>query len=267
MVLEHLTHDQLAHIVTAGALFFLGTLQIIAPGCFWGMSIYFKGTRAAFSPEQRERLARVLTERQGAEGNTDTYSRIVGVFTIVMGTIALIPGVPFVLPYSLSCVAMAAAVLSSYLQFRRATERRVAPLVRRSLWTSLPPLAVAGTLVCLVGAGLFAAYPQFRAGVLIVVAADAVLLFVAWRVAVAPAILFGNDSQLEYLVDEHLRFSRAMNLLALACAPPTVLVALAWATLPASAYFANAVTAMVVAAFFVVIATSFSPIRKRIRLA
>jgi hypothetical protein len=267
MSFEHLTHDQLAHIVTAVALVFVGALQLIKPGCFWGMSIYFKGTRAAFSPEQRERLARVLTAREGVEGNTDTYLRIVGVFTIVMGLVALIPGIPFVLPYSLSCVALAAAVLSSYLQFRRATERRVAPLVRRSVWASLPPLAVAGTLVCLVGAGLFAAYPQFRAGVLIVIAADVVLLFVAWRVAIAPAILFGDDSQLEYLVDEHIRYSRAMNLLALACAPPTVLVAQAWATLPANAYFANAVTAMVVAAFFVVIATSFSPIRKRIRLA
>lgn len=267
MVLEHLTRDELANIVTAGSLAFLGVLQIIRPSCFWGMSLYFKGTRAAFSPEQRERLARVLTAREGVEGNTDTYLRIVGVFTILMALIALIPGVPFVLPYSLSCMALAAAVLFSYLQFRRATERRVAPLVRRSVWASLPPLAVAATLVCLIGTGLFAAYPQFRAGVLIVIVAGLVLLGVAWRVAVAPAVLFGDDSQLEYLVDEHIRYSRAMNLLALACAPPTVLVALAWATLPANAYFANAVAAMVVAAFLVVIATSFSPIRKRIRLA
>src|SRR5579862_8861238 len=151
MALEHLTHDQLAHIVTAGALVFLGVLQITMPSCFWGLSIYFKGTRATFSPEQRERLARVLTAREGVEGHADTYLRIVGFFTIVMGLVALVPGVPFVLPYSLSCVALAAAVLSSYLQFRRATQRRVAPLVRRSVWTSLPPLAVAATLVCLVG--------------------------------------------------------------------------------------------------------------------
>ncbi|HMF28192.1 MAG TPA: hypothetical protein VKE42_05435, partial [Candidatus Cybelea sp.] len=211
MALEHLTHDQLARVFTAAALVFLGVLQIAAPSCFWGMSMYFKGTRAAFSPEQRERLARVLTARERAEGNTDAYLRFVGILTIVMAPLALIPTVPFVLPYSLSCVGMAAAILISYLHFRRATERRVAPLVRRSVWASLPPLAVAATGVCLVGAGLFAAYPQFRAGVLTVIVAAIVLLAVAWRVATAPAILFGDDSQLEYLVDEHVRFSRATN--------------------------------------------------------
>jgi hypothetical protein len=121
--------------------------------------------------------------------------------------------------------------------------------------------------VCLIGACAFAAYPQFRAGVAVVIVAAIVLLAVAWRVAAAPAILFGNDSQLEYLVDEHLRFSRTTNLLALVCAPPTVLAALAWATLPWTAHFFNVVMATVAAAFFVVIAVSFNPIRKRLSFA
>lgn len=267
MTLEHLTHDQLAHIVTAALLVFLGVLQIAAPSCFWGMSVYFKGTRAAFSPEQRERLARVLAARKDAEGSTDSYVRLVGVLTVVMAPIALIPAVPFVLPYAISCVAMAIGVLLSYLHFRRATERRVAPLVRRTVWASLPPLGVAATGVCLAGAALFAAYPQFRAGVVIVIIAGIVLLAVAWRMAVAPAVLFGDDSQLEYLVDEHIRFSRAANALALACAPPTVLVGLAWATLPASAHFFNFVMLIVAAAFVVVMSVSLNPIRTRIRLA
>jgi len=267
MAVEHLTHDQLARVFTAGALVFLGALQIVAPACFWGLSIFFKGTRAAFSPEQRERLERVLAARERAEGNTDPYLRFVGILTILMAPIALVPAIPFVLPYSLSCVAMAIALLFSYLQFRRATERRVAPLVRRTVWASLPPLAVVATVVCLTGATLFAAYPQFRAGVLVVIVAAAILFAVAWRVATAPAILFGDDSQLEYLVDEHLRVSRATNLLSLVCAPPTVLVALAWATLPPSAHFFNVVMFTVAAAFVVVIALSLNPIRKRIRIA
>lgn len=267
MALEHLSHDQLARLVTAGALVLLGVLQIVAPSCFWGMSMYFKGARAAFSLDQRERLARVLTARERAEGNTDAYRRFVGILTILMAPISLIPSIPFVLPYSLSCVAMAASILVSYLHFRRATERRVAPLVRRNVWASLPPLAVAATMVCLAGAASFGIYPQFRTGVLVAVLAAIVLFAVAWRVATAPAILFGDDSQLEYLVDEHVRFSRATNLLALVCAPPTVLVALAWATLPPTARFFNVVMFTVAAAFVVVIAVSLNPIRKRIQLA
>ena len=267
MVLEHLTHDQVARLFTTGALVFLGLLQILAPSCFWGMSAYFKGARAAFSPDQRERLARVLAERESAEGNTSAYLRVVGILTILLAPSALIPAIPFVLPYSLSCIAMAAAILLSYLRFQRATQRRVAPLVRRNVWASLSPLGLAATGVCLAGACAFAAYPQFRFGVAVVVVAVVVLLAVAWRVATAPAILFGNDSQLEYLVDEHIRFSRATNLLALACAPPTVLVALAWATLPWSAHFFNAVMFAVMTAFAVVMVVSFNPMRKRLRLA
>jgi hypothetical protein len=46
-----------------------------------------------------------------------------------------------------------------------------------------------------------------------------------------------------------------------------VLVALAWATLPWTAHFFNAVMFTVIAAFAVVMAVSLNPIRKRLRLA
>jgi len=267
MTFDHYSRDQLARIVTAGALLLLGGLQIRMPGCFWGCSMYFKGTRASLNAEQRERLARVLVARDRVEGDANLYTRFAGLFTIGMAALALFPAVPYVLPYALSCLASAAAILVAYLRFQRAAERRVAPLVRRTPWQSLPPLAIAAAAVCLIGAATFAVYPQFRLGAVIVIVAAVALLAVAYRVAVAPAILFGDDSQLEYLVDEHLRFSRATNLVACACAPPTVLVALAWASLPSSAHFSSGVTLAVAAAFLVVMILSFTPIRKRIRLA
>jgi hypothetical protein len=267
MLVEHLTRDETARIFTAGVLLLLAILQIVRPGCFWGTSMYFKGTRAGFSPRQRERLERVLAARRSAEGDTDVYSRYVGGFTILMAAVVLAPAVPYVLPYALSCLAMAGATLLSYLRFRRATERRVAPLVRRNPWASLPPLAVGATAICIAGAALFAAYPQFRVGAVIVVVAAVALLAIAWRVAVAPALLFGDDSQLEYLVDEHIRLSRATGLIALACAPATVLVELASATLPPAAHFFAAATLVVAAAFIAVMIVSFNPMRKRIKLA
>lgn len=267
MFLEHLTHDQLARIVTAAALVFVGAFQINRPGCFWGLSMYFRGARAAFRPEQRERLAHVLAERREAEGDTDRYSRWVGALTLLIAPLALLPAVPYVLPYSLSCLAMAAAVLLSYLRFRRATERRVAPLVRRSPWAALPPLAIAATAICIAGAAAFAAYPQFRFGAVIVILSAIALLAISWRVAVAPAILFGEDPQLEYLVDEHLRFCRTTNLVVLACAPPTVMVALAAATLPSTAHYFADVSIAVWAAFVTAMLLSLNPIRKRITLA
>jgi hypothetical protein len=272
MLSHHYDHYVIARIFTAFVLLFLGIFQIVSPRCFWGLSMYFKGVwrlampSGAPSPEQ-ERLKRVLAARERAEGDSVTSLRYAGVFTIAMAGLVLFPAVPFVLPYALSCLGMAAAIMVSYLHFRRATQRRVAPLVRRSVWASLPPLAMLATAVCLFGTASFAVYPQFRVGVLIVVVAAIALLGVAWRVATAPAILFGDDSQVEYLVDEHLRFCRAMSFVALACAPPTVLVSLGWATLPWNAHLSNAVTAAVAVAFVVVIIVSLNPMRKRISLA
>jgi hypothetical protein len=267
MFFEHMSQDQAARAVTSGALVLLGLLQILKPGCFWGLSIYFKGTRASLNPEQCDRLARVLDARQRAEGDANAFMRYAGIFTIAMAALVQVPDLPYVMPYALTCLATAAAILASYLRFRRATELRVAPLVPRSPWRSLPPLAIAATAICLLGAGAFAVYPQFRLGSIIVIIAAIGLLGVAWRVAIAPAMLFGNDSQLEYLVDEHLRFARAMNLVALACAPPTVLVLLAGATLPLRAFFFDGVQLAVLVAFLVALLLSFIPTRKRISIA
>lgn len=272
MSVHNLDHLGFARIYMAAVLVFLGIFQMARPRCFWGLSIYFKGPWRLAMPAQgatleQERLERVLEARERAEGNSDAFMRYAGIFTIIMGCLVLIPSVPFVLPYALSCLGIAVAVIGSYFHFRHATERRVAPLVRRTVWTSLPPVAVIATAVCLLGTAAFAAYPEFRVGVAIVIVAAVALLAVAWRVAKAPAILFGDDSQLEYVVDEHLRFCRAMSLVQLACAPPTVLVGFAWAMLPWNAPVFNVVTLAVAIAFVAVLVTSLNPLRKRSSLA
>jgi hypothetical protein len=268
----HFDHLLVARIFMAATLLFLGVFQIAAPRCFWGLSVYFKGAWRLAMPGgsptlEQARLKRVLEARERAEGDSDAFMRYAGAFTIAMGGVGLIQSVPLVLPYAMSCLGLAAGVIASYLHFRRVTERRVAPLVRRTVWTSLPPLAMLATAICLLGAASFAVYPEFRLGVAIVIVAAVALLGVAWRVATAPAILFGDDSQLEYLVDEHLRFCRAMSLVALACAPPTVLVSFGWAVLPWSARFFNVVTLVVAVAFVIVLVMSLNPMRKRFSLA
>jgi hypothetical protein len=256
----------------ASVLVFLGVFEIASPRCFWGLSIYFKGAwrlalRGQGGNVEQERLTRVLAARERAEGDSDAFMRYAGAFTIAMGGLVLVQSIPLVLPYGLSCLGIAMAVIASYLHFRRATERRVAPLVRRTIWTSLPPLAIVATAICLLGTAAFAVYPEFRVGVAIVIVAALALLAVAWRVAMAPALLFGDDSQLEYLVDEHLRFCRAMSLVTLACAPPTVLVGLGWAMLPWDAPVFNIVTLIVAVAFVTVLIMSLGPRRKRISIA
>ena len=266
-MLPHLTADQLARTFTALMLALLGGLQILRPGCFWGMSMYFVGARSAFDPEQRARLARAIAARAGVEGDTDTYTRYAGIFTLAMAPVEIIAAVPYVLPYAAAALATAVAMLASYLHFRRAADLRVAPLVRRTVWTALPPASIVAAAICVLGAAVFAALPPYRVGATIVVLAAIALCAIAWRVAVAPALLVGDDPQLEYLIDEHVRFCRATSLIGLACAPPTVLVLLAAAALPASAHFFNTVSLAVTAAFLVSMVVSLNPMRKRISLA
>jgi hypothetical protein len=264
---SHATPDQLARWFTAFVLALLGIWQLMTPGCFGGIGLFFRRTRAALAPDQRERLTRVLDARTSAEGSADVPTRYAGVFTLVMAAVALIPWVPYVLTYAASCLGMAIATLTAYVQYRRSTERRVAPLMRRTPWMSLPPVAIAATAVCILGTAAFATLPQFRIAGIVVIAVSLALCAIAWRVAIAPSVLFGDDPQLEYLVDEHVRFCRANNLLGLACAPPTVLVMIGWASLPDGAHFFNAVTLAVCIAFAIVMVVSLNPLRKRLSFA
>lgn len=266
MSIEHLPKEELARVFTALALALLGILEIWAPSCFGSIRFYFRGARAKLAPPERERLTRVVDARVHAEG-TDPYTRYAGVFTLAMAIVAFRPHVPYVLPYAASCVALAIAVLIAYLHFRRTTERRVAALTQRNPWASLPPLVLACAGVCIVGSASLVVYPQYRIAAIAAAVCAVGLCAIAWRVAVAPAMLFGDDPQVEYLVDEHVRFCRATGLISLACAPPTVLVIFAWAELQVVPPALQAAMLVVVAAFAVINFVSLVPTRKRIVVA
>ncbi|MBV8116493.1 MAG: hypothetical protein JOZ01_00870, partial [Candidatus Eremiobacteraeota bacterium] len=135
------------------------------PGLFGGIGPYFCRAEARLDPLERDRLERTLRARSGAEG-TDAYTRYAGFFTLGLAAFSLVPGVPYALPYAVSCLALAIATLAAYLRFRRATQRRVAPLVRRRVWDSLPPAALASTIVCIAGAAVIATLPGYRIGAL-----------------------------------------------------------------------------------------------------
>ncbi|HEX4861786.1 MAG TPA: hypothetical protein VFV07_11155, partial [Rhizomicrobium sp.] len=159
-------------------------------------------------------------------------------------------------------------MLLAYLQFRRAVERRVAPLVRRSPFTALPPLLIAGIACSLASALALAVYPPERFGALVVAASTLLLGAVAWRIANAPALLVGLDPQLEYAVDERVRVGRARNVANLACTPPFVAIVLVAPTLPAQyATLGSIATAVVAAAFVITLAASFLPLRRPIAAA
>jgi len=267
MGIEMAAREEFARLYTGGILALLGVAQLAWPGCFASVTVFFRGARKSLSPDRVERLDRVIESRARAEGDEGRQSRLVGVVTIAAAALELLPQTPFIFPYAIACLAMAVALLVTYLRFRRVAEVRVAPLVRRTPLAALPPAIILAAALCFAGTAIFSAVPQFRAGAIAVLVSMGVLLWIAWRVAISPAMLFGDDPEFEYAVDAHVRFGRATGLVALACAPAVVLVCLAIAELPPSAHFLGAVTLLVLAGFAIAQAINLGPLVRPMKLA
>lgn len=243
----------------------VGLAAFVWPRCFAGVTGYFTRWAAKMPPNQQERLNRVVEAREDAEGLSAGYGRLLGTFAIVLASLEAVRAIPFIVPYALFCLAGATLTLLAYLQFRRAIDRRVAPLVRRSPFTALPPVLIAGIAGSFVAAVALAAYPPERIGALVVAVSTLVLGSVAWRIATAPALLVGVDPQLEYAVDERVRVGRARNVANLACAPAFVAIVLVGPTLPPEyATLGSIATAITAAAFVISLAAFFLPLRRPI---
>ena len=264
----HAHTESLTRLVMAIALGLVGFASFAWPRCFVGVAGFFARGAPELMPEDRERLTRVIAEREAAEGLSRAYGGYLGIAALACAALEAVWAIPFVVPYALFCLAGAAVMLLAYLQFRRAAERRVAPLLRRSPFAALPPLLIAAIAVCFVVALGFAAYPAARAGALAVAFATLALGTIAWRVAVAPALLIGKDPRWEYAVDEHVRIGRTRSVANLACAPAFVLAALVQPALP-PAYAALGSLAFYLcgAAFAVSLVAAIVPLRQRIRPA
>jgi hypothetical protein len=215
---------------TAFVLAALGVFQMLRPAWFYSAAASFKSAFVKLSPEQAARLQRVLAARCDAEGGSPNPTRYIGLLGVAMAALEFVPAIPFVVPYAIYCVSGALGMLTAYFHVRRTTQRRTAALVRRSPFDALPPALIAASAGCFAGVAIFAAYSPYRAGAIAVGASMLVLMWIAWRIAGSQAVIFGDDPELEYAVDERLRVGRATGAAALACAPAVVLVGLTGAS-------------------------------------
>jgi hypothetical protein len=249
----------------AVAMIAVGVAALVWPRCFAGVPGYFTRWALKLPPAEQARLDRVVDAREEAEGISVSYGRFLGVAALMLAALEAVRAIPFILPYALFCLSAATITLLAYLQFHRALQRRVAPLVRRSPFTALPPVLVAAIVASFLVALSLAVYPPERFGAFVVAASTVLLGFVAWRIATAPALLVGVDPRLEYAVDERVRVGRARSIANLACAPAFVLVVLVEPTLPSQyATLGSVAMAVVAAAFVVSLAASVIPLRRPI---
>ncbi len=249
-MLEH----ELARIVLAMLLVGIAIMVMVCPNCIYGVNGCFP--RRHLVPEERERLERALCARRNAEDiPAIKYSRYLAGAAVVAAALEFVPALTLTLPYALYGLAVAVTTFLAYLQFRRALDRRVAPLMRRSTFDALPFPAIVAMACCFAGSVLFMAFPSQRPAAVSTAAATLLLAITAWRIAIAPALLVGDDPQVEYAIDERLRRSRATNAAALACAPALGLASLAAALLPGETS-AGITLWVVLAAFLVAMLTN-----------
>ncbi len=194
----------------------MGFWMFIRPDQFWGVRRYFDRAARKLPVLERERLERALGAREDAQGVWNNRERWIGAVVMATAPLALVPRLSYVASYVAFSLALASVMLVRNLQSGRA-ERRVAPLMRRSLFSALPPGVLIALSCCFAAALMLAAYPQVR--LFAVSAAFTAIAFaaIAWRFAAAPAVLLGIDPQVEYAVDERVRAVQATNIAILGC--------------------------------------------------
>jgi hypothetical protein len=249
----------MAIILVAG-----GLGVFIWPDSLWDFAGSFRRTARILPPFERLRLTRVIAAREKAEGISEVHGRILGIAAVFFAGLAAVRSVPVIVPYVLLRLACALVMLFVYARFNRATQRRAAPLIRRSPLGVISPLVVASVACSLAVTLSLVVYPQLRFGATIVAASIIVLAFIGWRVAGAPALLLGADLQLEREVDDRLRAGRATGIAGLACALSYLFVGLAGLSVPHHDFFA--INLLAWAAFMVTILVNFVLTRRRIQL-
>lgn len=219
--------DQVIRLFLAVAMAAGGVAALFMPNFFGDVTGYFTRTERGLPWMDKQRLRNVIAARKEIEVVPQSYVRFYCAAALALAALELWPVLPYVLPYAALCVLTAFGMLGVYLRFRQRWKVHVAPLVRRSPLEALPIGVLAAMLWCLLITLALAAVPAERVSAIAVAAAMIVLAIVAWRVAVAPTLLFGDDPEWEYVVDERIRIGRARAIAVLGCLLAYLFVVLA----------------------------------------
>jgi hypothetical protein len=259
---------QWSRVFLAFAIAAMGIGAIARPDYFFGVTGFFCGAAKRLPASEKERLERALVARQGAERiSSRANGGYFAAAALATAVLELLPGIPPAVPYALFSLALAFITLLAYLQFRRANDRRFAPLVRRSVLASLPLPVIIAMGCTFVGELAFAMYPRERLGAIVIAFATAILATTAWRVAIAPALLLGSDPQVEYVVDERLRKGRALSIAILACGVGSLFVSYGILGIPDQYGYLRVAELVVSYATLVPLTSNLLVLRQRIAFA
>jgi hypothetical protein len=193
--------------------------------------------------ERREELESIPGEAIGwTTGGSALIAALLCAFTRVTPTLL----------YALVCLVLAGSLAAAYFSLRRNGARRVASLQPRRQSAAIPSwLGAAAAL----GSVLPLMYLDLAPLAAVVTTAAALTIaIVGVRVAQLPAMLPGDDPEIDAYLDRRLRAVRAVNLIATSTAPPFVFVVFTAALSPQAAFAGWHASATLGAAAFLLVA-------------
>jgi hypothetical protein len=177
-------------------------------------------------PQLGARFRSVLERRRAIEAIPQTPWRINGAVSVTLGILTALGIVSPVVSYALVCLSMGVVMTTIYVRLRNRGERRAASLAPRTAAQIVPwwlyALAAIGALTPLP----FMTNPTLVVPAAIVALVSTMMIVAASMVSGMSAMLTGDDSEIELVVEDRVRSYRVGSLLFVAIALPFVFFAM-----------------------------------------
>jgi hypothetical protein len=209
-----MTLEMFMHWFWVAAFAGLGIFMLASPTRYANIEAYFCRMRVKCSI--RDRIVEAAERRKSIENISPTLGRATGLFAILCAVIAVFTPYPPLMLYAAFCLGFVGFLGVTYLQLRNTQYKRAASLEIRSPLNVLPVYWYALAFVAALFPLLDLRSPMLQVAAVIVTVCSLTLIVFAWRLALAPALLTGEDPDAEQFVDDRLRFIRTASTLVFA---------------------------------------------------
>lgn len=143
------------------------------------------------------------------DGEWSRSRYVVAAVALVIATFVFLRAASSVVGYVLLCLALVGSQLFDLLRDERARRQRVASLVRRAAAEAIPAVWVAISVASVAMLAPYVILGEQRAVALTVGLCALVMTGIGWRIASAPAQLYGQDIRYERMRDRASRSRKA----------------------------------------------------------
>ena len=187
-----------------------------------------------------QRLKDAQVRRKAAEGISEHLGWLVTIVAFLCAGLTWFTNVVPQLWYALLCLTISGTFGVVVLRLRSALTKRAAQLAPRRL--GAPPWLFIAALISAISLLAFAQDRTLTVAAVLVIMSCIFTTAIAWRVASMPALLTGEDPDVEAFIDDRLRRTRTLMILIYAVVPQFVFASFSRYTIDALRFDAWLVT-------------------------